>query len=40
MKANTKIRVVRKFQFSDLKLAYKVRANMLSALKSFDADRN
>ena len=35
-----KTRVLRKFKFSDLNLAFKVRGNMLGALKEYDANRN
>lgn len=35
-----KVTILRKFTFSDLNLAYKVRQNMLKALIAFDVDKN
>lgn len=33
-------KIVRKFEFSDLRLAFKVRDNMWEALVQFDANQN
>lgn len=33
-------RIVRKFKFSDLKLAFKVRGTMLKVLTEFDVNKN
>lgn len=36
----TKTTILRKFKFSDLNLAFKVRGNMLKALIEFDTNQN